>query len=244
MYYLSECLIIKNENQYLIEHLTDNAQSGVEHFYIYDNNSEVSVESFLRENLPEFLEKCTIEIFTDSSITMQENCYEKFLKDHRNETKWITFIDTDEIYEGDLLSICKQNEDRIAGFYFDGIIHGSNGHAWINGKTMKENFYDDVSYLWFYRKCCIQTKYIKTQLVHSTVLNTDKEIVLIKNDMNEKVKLHHYYYKSFEEWCQKLKRGSMHRMRAYCVWNFFRCNKLPQNEISEVLKKYNLNLLS
>lgn len=242
MYYLTECLIIKNENQRLIEHLKDNAQSGIEHFYIYDNESDVSVETFLKNNAPELLSKCTIEVFTDHSIKMQENCYEKFLQEHGNETTWATFIDTDEVYEGDLLSLCKQNEDK-AGFYFDEITHGCNGQAWVNGKTMKENFYDDVILQWFYRKCCLQVQYIKTQLVHKTILNTDKEIVIIKNDLNEKVKLHHYYYKSFEDWCQKLQRGSMHRTTTYCVWIFFRYNKLPQKEVNEVLKKYNLNLL-
>lgn len=96
----------------------------------------------------------------------------------------------------------------------------------------------------FIVNACIQTKYIKEQLVHKTILNTDKEIIIIKNDLNEKVKLHHYYYKSFEEWCIKVMRGSMHRMIAYSVWNFFRCNsELPHEEINKVLKKYNLNLL-
>ena len=61
MYYLTECLIIKNENQRLIEHLKDNAQSGIEHFYIYDNESDVSVETFLKNNAPELLSKCTID---------------------------------------------------------------------------------------------------------------------------------------------------------------------------------------
>ena len=244
MYYLSECLIIKNENQYLLEHIRDNVQAGIEHFYIYDNLSDKPVEEFLKENSPDLLNICTIEIFQEDNKEMQEHCYAKFLNDHRNDTQWVTFTDTDEIYEGDLFSLCHQNEDKVAGFYFDGIIHGCNGHVWANDKTMKENYYDDVSYIWFYRKCCIQTKFIKEQLVHKTILNTDKEIIIIKNDLNEKVKLHHYYYKSFEEWCIKVMRGSMHRMIAYSVWNFFRCNsELPHEEINKVLKKYNLNLL-
>ena len=190
--YCNVLLIIKNENQYLLEHIRDNVQAGIEHFYIYDNLSDKPIEEFLKENSPDLLNICTIEIFQEDNKEMQEHCYAKFLNDHRNDVQWVTFTDTDEIYEGDLLSLCSQNEDK-AGFYFDGIVHGCNGHAWINGKTMKENYYDDVSYTWFYRKCCMQVKYIKTQFVHKTVLNTDdKEIAIIKNDLNEKVKLHHY----------------------------------------------------
>jgi len=115
MYYLSECLIIKNENQYLLEHIRDNVQAGIEHFYIYDNLSDKPVEEFLKENSSDLLNICTIEIFQEDNKEMQEHCYAKFLNDHRNDTQWVTFTDTDEIYEGDLLSLCHQNEDKVAG---------------------------------------------------------------------------------------------------------------------------------
>jgi hypothetical protein len=47
---IAECLLIKNENRYLLEHLAYNAAAGVDHFFIYDNLSRTPVADFLREN--------------------------------------------------------------------------------------------------------------------------------------------------------------------------------------------------
>lgn len=242
MYYLSECLIIKNENQYLLEHIKSNVQAGIEHFFIYDNFSEISVKDFLTKNAPELLHKCTIEIFADESTLRQQNCYAKFLKQHGNKTKWVSFTDTDEIFEGDLQTLCKENENN-AGFYFYGIIHGANGFAFENNnKTLKERFFNDVILSWFYRKSVMQTEFIKIQDIHTTTLNTKKDIIIVKNDLNEKVQLHHYYYKSFEEWVTKIKRGSMHKSNLYKIWVFFKDNKINNFQMQQVLKKYNVNL--
>ena len=46
---IAECLLIKNENRYLLEHLAYNAAAGIEHFFIYDNLSDTPVAAFLRE---------------------------------------------------------------------------------------------------------------------------------------------------------------------------------------------------
>ena len=242
MYYLSECLIIKNENQYLLEHINSDVQAGIEHFYIYDNLSDYSVEFFLKENAPNLLKKCTIEIFADESTLRQQNCYAKFLKQHGKETKWIAFTDTDEIFEGDFKTLCKENESEFAGFYFNGIVHGANGHAFKNNKTLKENFYNDVISSWFYRKSVMQTEFIKIQDIHTTTLNTNKKIIIVKNDLKEKVKLHHYFYKSFEEWVLKVLRGSMHNSELYRIWLFFKDNKIDNCEMQQVLSKYNVTL--
>ena len=242
MYYLSECLIIKNENQYLLEHINSDDQAGIEHFFIYDNLSDYPVKDFLNENAKHLLSKCTIEIFADESTLRQQNCYAKFLKLHGKETKFAAFTDTDEIFEGDLQSLCKEYESEAAGFYFCGIVHGANGHTFKNNKTLKENFYNDVISTWFYRKSVMQTEFIKIQDIHTTTLNTDKKIIIVKNDLKEKVKLHHYYYRSFEEWVQKIKRGSMHKSEFYKVWVFFKDNHINELEMQQVLTKYNIKL--
>ena len=86
-YYLTECLIIKDENQYLIEHLTQNAKSGIEHFYIYDNYSKESVYDFLNHNAPEFLNKCTINLRA-TSRNFQEDSYQDYIDIFSKESIW------------------------------------------------------------------------------------------------------------------------------------------------------------
>ena len=40
-YYISICLLAKNENNYINEWLKWHIDLGVEHFYIYDNDSDI-----------------------------------------------------------------------------------------------------------------------------------------------------------------------------------------------------------
>ena len=61
-YYLSECLMIKNENQYLHEHIVSDMEAGIDHFYIFDDKSDIPVEKFLSDNHPELLQYCTITV--------------------------------------------------------------------------------------------------------------------------------------------------------------------------------------
>lgn len=238
MYYLSEVLLIKNENQYLLEHLKNNVQAGIEHFYIFDNLSDFPVKKFLQENAPKLLEKCTVNIFQDTD-KKQVSCYEQFLKDYRYETKWAAFVDTDEVFEGNLNALCKEREKDYALIYFDGLTHGANGHAFINGKTMKENFYDDVITQWTYRKSVVQTEFVKTQLPHTTYLNNSNLKTLRKPD---NVILHHYYYKSFEEFVLKIKRGVIQPTTVRSLWAFFLYNQIDEKDKNAVLKKYNVTL--
>ena len=51
---IAECLLIRDENHLLLEHLVCNAVAGVEHFFIYDNMSRVPVVDFLRETPANF----------------------------------------------------------------------------------------------------------------------------------------------------------------------------------------------
>ena len=83
-YYLSECLIIRDENQYLTEHLISGIQAGIEHFFIYDNMSKESVADYLHDT--ELSNYCTVEKFPSTDRT-QYDCYKKFTKDHKKDTK-------------------------------------------------------------------------------------------------------------------------------------------------------------
>ena len=235
MYYLVECLLIKNENQYLLEHLRDNVQAGIEHFYIYDNNSDVSVESFLSD-YPELQKLCTIEIFPDTE-NKQIDCYKHFLDTHRNDSIYCAFVDTDEMFEGDLKELLKT--ERTV-YTFRSITHGSNGKAFYEDKTLKERFYTDTKPLFSYVKNIVKLSDLITQLPHESIcINNDKCIVSRKD-----VKLHHYYYKSFEEFLWKIKRGVIQKKTVRILKYFFTNNNnlLSEKDIKAVLNKYNVDL--
>ena len=150
-YYLSECLMIKNENQYLHEHIVSDMEAGIDHFYIFDDKSDIPVEKFLSDNHPELLRYCTITVVNEKDLDRilleQENkqvaVYNNCLKLYGNETVWLSVTDTDEIWEGDVKSYLKENEDKIAVFV-PWTIHGANGHITIDYETLKDAFSSDV----------------------------------------------------------------------------------------------------
>lgn len=71
---LAECLLIRDENHLLLEHLICNAIAGVERFYIYDNLSAVAVSDFLQANAPDLLPLCEIVRYKGRG-NLQMDCY-------------------------------------------------------------------------------------------------------------------------------------------------------------------------
>ena len=91
-YKVSICAIFKNEAPYLREWIEFNHLVGVEHFYMYNNNSEDDYLSVLRPYIAGGL--VTLIQWPHNQMQMEsyKDCIEKFA----SETKWLGFIDIDE----------------------------------------------------------------------------------------------------------------------------------------------------
>ena len=92
MDYISLCLICKDENSYLPEWLDYHILMGVDRFYIYDNESRVS----LRETLKEYIERGWVVVVDIQGKAMQLYAYDHCLQTFGAQTFWMGFIDTDE----------------------------------------------------------------------------------------------------------------------------------------------------
>jgi len=247
MYYLSECLIIKDENHYLIEHLTKSFLAGIEHVFIYDNESSTPVSDFLKD-YQDLFNKCTVEIYkTNGSDTCQIDCYKKFTDDHRKDTKWCIFIDTDEMLEGNLVDLINSYNNYFS-LRIHQITHGANGHAYADySKSLTERFQEHVTKFPMV-KLVVQMEYLDRQFPHHSFLNEKAEVKDLKywlKDIgwNETCQLHHYFYKSFEEWLIKIvKRGSVISAFNWKLNQFFEENTIPLEDKIELLKKYNVSL--
>jgi hypothetical protein len=84
------CLIIKDENDYLQEWLNHHRSMGVDHFFIYDNQSTIPISKTLSNETD-----VTIKIWTDNEIASQCRAY-KDCCNYNSEYDYIAFIDTDE----------------------------------------------------------------------------------------------------------------------------------------------------
>ena len=89
-YTLSIVLIAKDEESYLEEFIAYHYLLGVEHFYIYDNESKTPI----REVLQNYADICTIIEYPGTAA--QYPAYTHFCKTFGSQTAWAAFIDTDE----------------------------------------------------------------------------------------------------------------------------------------------------
>lgn len=204
---IAEVLLIKDENRYLLEHLAYNAAAGIEHFFIYDNMSSTPVADFLRENARDFLNICTVTRY-HSNNNLQLDCYADFLREHRH-VDWTVFCDADECFTGNIRDAVAEYGNKYNCLSFAPILHGCNGRIFDDGGGMFDRFSGDTvdpAHHWY--KCLARTADIAIiKSPHSFEMRGKKMLYLSQFSYPQCV-LHHFRYRSFEEWVAKIKRGT------------------------------------
>mgnify|MGYP000030303549 FL=1 len=106
-YYFSICAIFKDESLSLKEWIEYHKLIGVEHFYLYDNNSTDSSLLILKQYVDE-----GIVTLIDWKVMppAQTAAYNDFKKNFWTETQWVAFIDLDEY-------ICLKYETQIKEWF-------------------------------------------------------------------------------------------------------------------------------
>ena len=226
------CVIAKNENLYVREFVEYYKKIGYNNIFIYDNNDK-NGEHF-EEVINDYIQNGFVKIinFRDKNenslpiFNAYKDCYSRNYKKYN----WISFYDMDEFLEinekyntiKDLLNdkIFKQCQNiKINWLMYinDNILYFENKPLQQRIKTFR---YDHPS-----------NKHIKSTVKgnlpinyweivsnpHSSNLNVTScsssgKIITSDSPFNQppdftNAKLKHYYYKSFEEFCVKIKRG-------------------------------------
>ena len=91
-YQISICGIFKNEAPFIKEWIEYHMLLGVEHFYLYNNNSE---DNFIQVLQP-YITTGIVTLIDWPTIPGQQASYEDFYKKYRHETQWVSFLDLDE----------------------------------------------------------------------------------------------------------------------------------------------------
>lgn len=91
-YRISLCGMFKNEGRFLKEWVEYYKMIGVDHLYMYNNNSEDNYLEILQPYIDD--EFVTLVDWTKNHAQIEgyKNCFDRF----RNETQWLAFIDLDE----------------------------------------------------------------------------------------------------------------------------------------------------
>ena len=216
-YYLSICCIIKNE-KYLEEFIIYHHIVGVEHFFIYDNNSDHPIRD--RLNNFYFNRLCTIIDFPGHA--KQIPAYEHCIKHFGRQTKWLAIIDGDEYIlpkqNWSIRDVLNKNEDTHAlgvNWVLFGSSHYDNTQdgLLVDKYRMCENGQNP------HIKSIVQPRYVTSAShPHFVILQNpskykDCKKNIISGPFNNNytidlIQINHYSFKSLEDYIKKHNRGN------------------------------------
>lgn len=210
------CCIIKDEH-HLEEFIIYHYLIGVEHFYIYDNESKVPIKNRLNHDF--FKKYCSIHEIKGK--VQQLNAYNHCIINTKNNVNWLIIIDGDEfifLKKHQNINLFLNNYKNYQALGLNWLMFGSSFHE------EKQNGLQIDNYLYCEGK---QDKHIKTICKPLYVKNINcPHCVNLKNpnlyvDTNQKVisgpfnennnsniaVIYHYWGKSIEDMEEKIKRG-------------------------------------
>ena len=260
MKYLSIAAIVKNEGYYIEEWIKFHRQQGVEHFYIFDNEST--------DNTVDILKKCNdVTIIHTPGKCMQLYAYNTAIDITRQESKWLALIDADEFLfsvEGKLSDKLKEYEE-FGGVAVNWVVFGANGHKTRQSSVLKTHTRRN-SKVNLQVKSVIQPSKVKV-CVNPHFVNylpgffaVDEDKQPVSGPFNRKLsanilRINHYYCKSEEEYIQKVLLGRAdyppnhplyfrHKEANMSVEDLAAQQVLEDNEVEDtlILEKYDWEL--
>jgi glycosyltransferase involved in cell wall biosynthesis len=138
-HYLAVCAIAKDEGPYFKEWIEWHLSQGVDHFYIYDNESSDGT----REILQPYIDSGVVEYKYWPGHRRQLAAYDDCLEHYRLASRWIAFIDLDEfivpVKDASIPAFLKRFE-AFAAVEINWLVYGSGGHKTKSPGTMMERF--------------------------------------------------------------------------------------------------------
>ena len=230
-YFLSIITTVRDENDYIEEWISYHVENmGVEHFYIYDNESEISLKEYLERVKFKYLDKITIIEWVTSEHTQQDTCND-WLKNYGSESKWFIVMDVDEFISlkdksKTLVEFLEENSD-YASIKCLWKHYTANGQEKKTGKAVTERFTQETD--WADEKHGGKLFAQSNRISHfiSYVPQVRLQTQKLEHD-SEKVtnffQLNHYITKSYEEWVEKINRGSVNPNYFRKYQEFFEIN--------------------
>lgn len=225
-YYLSICAIFKNEAQGMKEFIEYHLLQGVEHFYMYNNNSDDNYAEVLKP----YIEKGIVTYVEWPPIPGQLPMYKHWYANYRNESNWCAFIDMDEFfvpYYENTFAQWLHKHDRYPLLQVYWKMFGSSGRMEHDEtKLVTEQYFNSWDKLTNKGKIIYNTSYdisfFKLDMMHYFMVNykgikmppinpfghfTMWNINRAGNKKND-IQLNHYWSKAYGNYEKKHQRGS------------------------------------
>jgi hypothetical protein len=215
-YYLAACLCFKDAARDLAEWLEFHRLVGVEHFYLYNNESTDAYGEVLRP----YQDAGLVTLHDWPGVAQQAATYEHCVESYREQARWIAFIDDDEflfpVAGDDLRSKLVRYED-FAGVAVCRTVFGTSGHEKRPDGLVIESYTRRQRALGTKIKSIVNPLEVRTATVHAfgflrgAQAVDEKKRVLPGADIAapsvERLCMNHYFTKSFEDFRRKVERG-------------------------------------
>ena len=232
-YNISIVAMVRNEGAYIKEWLEYHKLIGVDKFIIYDNNSTDNLKEILQPYIyagvvdyifypktqAEFeKKKKTVEYWA-----FQAYAYNDAIKKHRNKSKWIGFIDIDEfivpVKKDHLIDVINEIKNNLpkgktfVGLSINWVMHGFSGHQEkpeglvIENFTRNDGIHEGIKSIVNPRTVIQYQVHAALHFFHIEGLNEQGKEAYIPNVSNSsinKIRINHYYTKSYDEYAQKI----------------------------------------
>lgn len=158
-YRISLCLIFKDEAPFLKEWIDYHLTIGIDHFYLYNNNSSDNCLDILKP----YIEAGTVTLIDWPEQNSQFKCYKHCFDTFRKENNWISFLDADEFicpkYETDINNWIKRF-DKYPSIMIHWLLFGTGGQLKHDmSKNVIEQYFSSWDHFYKYGKCIINTRY-------------------------------------------------------------------------------------
>ena len=217
-HYLSVCAEAKNEGIYFKEWLEYHMLIGVEKFYIYDNESNDNT----REILEPYIKKGIVEYHFVPGRGHQRAVYKDCVRRHKYDTKWLAFIDLDEFFvpvETETIpEFLKKLSGNVSQLTIRWLPFGSSGHKTRPEGLVIENFQHRAKrpYELIGKSIVNPRRVLRSSVTHSIVLGRSVDengddlsgvYFINRPSYIDKIRVHHYGIKSWEEFSLRAGRG-------------------------------------
>jgi hypothetical protein len=236
---LAVVAIVKNEAPYIVEWIEYHKIIGVEKFYIYDNDSTDGLPEILRKYIESG--EVVYHIWHELQIH-QMKVYNTAIKKHRNESRWMAFIDIDEFIvpvkketlPDVMINITNNLRQKLpAGIAISWLQFGYSGHYSKPSGFVIENYTRRDSEIHVLVKSIVNPRtvllftnpHVATHLfglwtINEKGIKLKKPIIQEKSDRSvNEIRINHYFTKSYEEYLQKCERNRAGFNRAINTYN-------------------------
>ena len=263
------CTLGKNENKYIKEFIEYYKKYDIDKIFLYDNNDNDG--EIFEEVINEYIIKGFVELIDwrgkkRKQIEILNHCYQNNYK----KFDWLIFYDIDEYINLKNFSNIKNflNQEKFTScqiIYLNWVIHLDNNLINFENKSLHERF----PVLERNSRNKNKTFYIPVKSIlkgHIPNILIDDNHILNKSlkacngfGFPPKIKsyfmeadftnyyIDHYYFKSLEEFIEKLNRGSAKtnddlRIKLYKIKRYIKMNKIDSFKLKYIEKKTKINI--